>query len=87
MQIQTLNISLPQELVKKTDLVAKSEYKTRSELIKSALMSYLKNKAVWDDLFTYGKGIGNKMGIKSEEDVYKMIDKYRNGKTKSRNSN
>lgn len=87
MQVQTLNISLPEELVKKADVVAKSEYKTRSELIKSALMAYLKDKAVWDELFAYGKGVGKKMGIKDEGDVYKMIDEYRNEKGKIGNSN
>jgi metal-responsive CopG/Arc/MetJ family transcriptional regulator len=79
MQVQTLNISLPKDLVIKADLVAQKEYRSRSELIKEALMRYLKDKGVWDELFAYGKKIGKKMGIKSEEDVYEIVSKYRNG--------
>ena len=77
MQIQTVNISLPRELVKEADRVAQMEYKTRSELIKSLLASYVRSMAAWDHLFAYGKRIGRKMGIKSEEDVYKIVDDYR----------
>ena len=79
MQVQTLNISLPKDLVVKADLVAQKEYRSRSELIKEALMGYLKDKGVWDELFAYGKRIGKKMGIKSEEDVYRIVSKYRDG--------
>lgn len=80
MQIQTLNISLPKDLVKRADSLAKTEYKTRSELIKTALMAYLKNISAWEDIFVYGDKIGKKMGIKSEEDVNKIVEEYRHGK-------
>jgi len=79
MQVQTLNISLPRDLVIKADLVAQKEYRSRSELIKEALMKYLRDKGVWDELFAYGKKIGKKMGIKSEEDVNRIVQEYRNG--------
>ena len=79
MQVQTLNISLPKDLVVKADLVAQKEYRSRSELIKEALMWYLKDKGVLDELFAYGKRIGKKIGIKSEEDVYGIVSKYRDG--------
>lgn len=78
MQIQTFNISLPRDLVIKADLVAQKEYRNRSELIKEALMKYLRDKGVWDELFAYGKKIGKKMGIKSEDEVYNLVREYRN---------
>lgn len=74
MQIQTLNITLPTALVSQIDFVARDEFKTRSEFIKSTLMQYLKDKKTWDELFDYGKKIGIKMGIKSEDDVYKILE-------------
>lgn len=80
MQIQTLNISLPVNLVTQADFVAESEFKTRSELIKSALMKYINDKKVWNDLFVYGKKVGKKMGIKSEDDVNAILADYRNGR-------
>jgi len=80
MQVQTFNISLPRDLVYKADLVAKSEYRNRSELIKEAIRSYLRDKEAWGQIFAYGRKIGKKMGIRSEEDVYKIVDEYRHGK-------
>ena len=80
MQAQTLNISLPKELVKKVDEVAKKEYKNRSELIREALRIYLKNIEEWQNIFEYGRKIGKKLGIKNEEDVNKIVSDFRHGK-------
>ena len=62
------------------DMIAKKEYRNRSELIKEALRSYLEDREVWSGIFAYGKKVGKKMGIKSEEDVYRIVDEYRHGK-------
>lgn len=80
MQTQTLNIALPKDLVKIVDRVAKSEYKNRSELIREALRVYLKNMEEWEEIFKYGKKIGKKMGIRSEEDVNKIVYEFRHGR-------
>jgi len=81
MATQTLNIALPEELVKKVDEAAKKEYKNRSELIREALRVYLKDMEEWEDLFKYGREIGKKMGIRSEKDVDKIVYEYRHGKS------
>ena len=86
MQVQTLNISLPKDLVKKADFVAKKEYRTRSELIKDAIMAYLKDRSAWDQIFTAGAMAAKKLGIKSEEDVYKIVEEYRHGKNSATGS-
>lgn len=83
MQTQTLNIALPKELVKEVDKRAKKEYRNRSELIREALRSYLTKKQEWEDLLSYGKKVGKKMGIKSEEDVNKIVYEFRHGKKSS----
>ena len=83
MNTQTLNIALPRELVKKVDGRAKKEYKNRSELIREALRVYLTDKEDWYDLLKYGKKVGKKMGIKSEEDVNKIVVEFRHGKKAS----
>jgi len=80
MSVQTLNISLPKELVKKVDTQAKKEYRNRSDLIRQALRVYMGNRQEWDDLLAYGKKIGKKMGIKSEDDVNRIVEEYRHGK-------
>lgn len=83
MQTQTLNIALPKELIKEVDERAKKEYRNRSELIREALRSYLTRKQEWEDLLNYGKKVGKKMGIKSEEDVNKIVYEFRHGKKSS----
>lgn len=83
MSTQTFNIALPKELVEKVDEAAKREYRNRSELIREALRVYLKDIEEWEDLFKYGRKIGKKMGIKSEEDVNKIVYEYRHGKGSS----
>lgn len=80
MPTQTLNIALPRELVKKVDERAKKEYRNRSELIREALRIYLKDLMEWDEIFEYGKKVGKEMGIKSEEDVNRIVYEYRHGR-------
>lgn len=81
MQSQTLNIALPKELVKKVDEVAKREYRNRSELIREALRVYIKDLEDWEKIFEHGRKTGKKFGIKSEEDVDRIIHEFRHGKS------
>lgn len=80
MQTQTLNIALPRDLVKKVDERARKEYKNRSELMREALRIYLTDRQEWEDLLDYGKKVGKKMGIKSEEDINKIVYEHRHGR-------
>lgn len=80
MQTQTLNISLPKDLVNKVDQVAKKEYKNRSELIREALRVYLADKQEWQDIFAAGEEAMKKMGIKSEEEINDIVYEYRHGR-------
>lgn len=80
MKTQSFNIILPKELVAKIDELAKKEYRNRSELIREAVRVYISDKSDWDEIFAYGKKIGKKMGINSEEDVNKIVYEYRHGK-------
>lgn len=80
MQTQTFNISLPEELVKKVDKQAKKEYRSRSELIRESLRMYLQRMENWEKIFAAGKKAGKKAGIKSEEDVNRIVYEYRHGR-------
>lgn len=80
MMTQTFNIALPTNLVKQADLVAKKEYRNRSELIREALRVYLEDKSEWEDLFAYGENAMKKMGIRSEKEVNKIVSQYRHGR-------
>ena len=80
MQTQTFNIALPKSLVKKVDELAKKEYRNRSELIREALRVYLSKTERWEKILQTGKEYGRKLGVKTEEDVVRIISEYRNGK-------
>ena len=80
MQTQTLNIALPKDLIKKVDAFADKEYRNRSELIREALRVYITRSERWEEILKTGKKYGKKLGIKSEEDVNKIIQEYRHGK-------
>lgn len=82
MNTQTFNIALPRELVKRVDLTAKQEYKNRSELIRAALVAYLRNKNEWNQIFSsFGKA-AKKAGITTEKQVNEMVREHRHGKRK-----
>ena len=80
MQTQTFNISLPRELVKKVDAVAKKEYRNRSGLIREAVRRYLEDQKEWDQIFKAGEKAMQDMGIKSEEEVDRIVYEYRHGR-------
>ena len=79
MSTQTLNIALPTDLVKKVDQVAKKEYRNRSELIREALRVYLEDKSEWEEIFKLGEKVMQEMGIKSEQDINRLVYEYRHG--------
>ena len=80
MNTQTLNIALPEDLVKKVDDLAKKEFRNRSELIREALRTYIKNNEKWEDLFAYGKTIAEKMNITSDDEIVDIVTNYRHDK-------
>lgn len=77
MNMQTLNISLPKNLVKKLDSRAKKEYKNRSELMRDAFRAYLTEHEEWDQIFSAGEDTMKRMGIKTDEEVNKIIYDFR----------
>jgi Arc/MetJ-type ribon-helix-helix transcriptional regulator len=46
---KTINISLPEELLKQIDLAAKDEYATRSDYIREALVRKLRGQRIVDE--------------------------------------
>ncbi len=83
MNIRTLNIALPGDLIKRVDKVAKKEYRNRSELIREALRIYLQDKEEWQQIFAAGEKAMKKMGIKSEEEINEIVYEYRHGRKSS----
>ena len=47
--VKTINISLPEELLNRIDIEAKSEYASRSDFIRDTIVRRLKNQRVVDE--------------------------------------
>ena len=78
--VQTINISLPKPLLKRIDALATKESRNRSELIREAARSYIQEQERWRAVFEVGRKASKRLGITSEEDVYKIVDEYRHGR-------
>lgn len=83
MKTQSFNIILPKDLVVKIDALAKKEYRNRSELIREAVRVYINNAEDWGDIFRAGQQAAKKLGIKSEEEIDKIVYEFRHGKRTS----
>ena len=73
----TINLSLPTELLKRIDREAKFELRSRSELLREAARAYLVREKKWKDLCRYGESRAKALGIRTQEDVQKLINEYR----------
>ena len=87
MPTQTINISLPKELVEEIDSAAKAEYASRSDYIRQALVSKLKSDKVqsndWDLLEVLSAEIAenaNEGGYKTDEDFVRATKEVRRSK-------
>jgi CopG family transcriptional regulator/antitoxin EndoAI len=73
-----LSLSLPPELLREAERVAKKEGRTKSELFREALRRYVQEQR-WVELRQYGAKQARKLGIK-EAKVEEVIGAYRQGR-------
>ena len=81
MAVSTVNISFQDDLLKQIDQIARSEARTRSELIREAARIYIERKKKWESIFAYGESLAAKYKF-TEDDVNEEIRKYRADKKK-----
>jgi len=74
MATKTLNIALDERLLKDIDATVKKDYGTRSEYFRRLALADLARRKSWQELFAAGRDVGKKMGITSEEQVYKLLE-------------
>ena len=87
MATQTINISLPKDLIAEVDKIAKTEFASRSDYIRQALVSKLKaDKAAsddWDLLEALSEEIAQqaqKAGYKNSDDFVRAAKEVRKGR-------
>ncbi len=77
-ETKLISISILPDLLKQADKVAKDEHRTRSELFREALRSYIDSKE-WQRLRQYGNRKAKEQGL-TEEDVDRLVYEHRHKK-------
>jgi len=77
---KTVSITLPPDLLIKAQELATREHRTMSELFREALRRYMSADTQWERLLTGTRANGRSLGIKDEDDVERLSDKYRRDK-------
>ena len=73
-----ITISLPTDLLRETQRVAKEESRTRSDLIRDALQQYLTSRR-WRRLRQWGAETADRLGLKTEADLQRLLAEVRAG--------
>jgi len=73
------SFSLPLETLKHTQEIARAEKKSRSEVVGEALEKYYVMKQ-WEELREFGAKQAKRLGIRSEDDVDRLVHEHRRKK-------
>jgi len=76
---KVLSLSVPPEIARDLDNMAKTEDKSRSEIFKDMFRTYKESVAEreWRDLFSFGKETAKRFEIKDEEELFRILDEER----------
>ena len=74
---RTTTISLPPKLYKEVLRMAREKGMTKSELFREALRTYQVHERQWEELLAYGRRKAKDAGIRTEEDIERLIDESR----------
>lgn len=64
------------DFLREVENVAKEENRTKSELIREALRRYMEDRE-WEKLTRYARIKSAATGIKTEEDIQRVVDEFR----------
>lgn len=70
-------VSLPPELSKRAMLLARREIRSRSELVREALRTYIAKQARFEELRKKVAANLGRRGVRTEADIERMIDEGR----------
>lgn len=74
-----VSVSLPPPLLKEVGRLAKRQQQTTSELVRAALREYLDREKAWKATLAYGAKKAKAQGIRTEEDIYRLMHELRHG--------
>ena len=71
-----ISFSIMPDFLREVEKAAKEENRTKSELIREALRRYLDDRE-WEKLTRYARLKSAETGIKTEEDIQRVVDDFR----------
>jgi len=74
---RVLTFSLPPMLAEKVEKLAKNQKRSKSDLLREMIRVYEEHLAEkeWQDLFRFGQETAKRIGIKSEEELFELLNK------------
>lgn len=76
---KVLSLSVPPEIARELDNMAKTENKNRSEIFKDMFKTYKESVAEreWRELFSFGKETAERFKIKDEKELFRILEEER----------
>jgi metal-responsive CopG/Arc/MetJ family transcriptional regulator len=74
---KVLNISLPPELYKEVERLAKEQTKAKGEFAREVLRQYVETDKRWKQIRQWGEESARTLKIKSERELEEIIEQYR----------
>jgi len=71
-----ISFSIMPDFLREVEKVAKEENRTKSELIREALRRYMEDRE-WEKLTRYARIKSAATGIKTEEEIQRVVDEFR----------
>ena len=81
-----VNFSLPPEIYKEVEELARQRETSRSQVLREALKRYVASERRWQQIRKWGAETAKRLAIKDEDDVERIIHEYREGKSRSKSS-
>lgn len=80
-KVRTVNVAFQANLLSDVDRAARSESRSRSDLLREAARMYIERKKRWRRIFAYGEKTASRQRL-SEADVSTQIQACRRERTK-----
>jgi CopG family transcriptional regulator/antitoxin EndoAI len=77
-----VTISLPADLLREAQRVAREDSRSRSELIREALRQYLASRR-WQRLRQWGAETAERLGLRTEDDLARLLERARTGRRRT----
>lgn len=71
-----ITISLPTNILRETERIAKEEVRTRTDVIRDALNQYVVSRR-WQRLRQWGAQTAKRLELNTEEDLQNLLDRVR----------